>query len=91
MRMKKIIHTNNMKFKIFKGCNLPKPQKKDYYEREEVRRGKRSHGEIKEENIIQIDYKRIKITNHSLYCKQNYNLLKKCFNSLIIIFTTNKN
>jgi len=54
-------------------------------------RGKRSHIEIKEENKIQIDYKRIKITNHFLSYKQNYNSLKKRFNSLIIIFTTNQN
>jgi len=32
----------------------------------------------------------MKITNHSLR-KQDYNLLNKCFNSLIIIFNTNKN
>jgi len=63
--MKKLVHTDNMRFKRFKGC--------------------------KKKDIIQIDYKRIKIVNHSLYCKQNYNLLKKCFNSLIINFTTNKN
>jgi len=46
---------------------------------------------MQKENKIQIDYKRIKITNYSLSCKLNYNLLKRCFNSLIIIFTTNKN
>jgi len=40
-------------------------------------------------HIIIIDYKRKKITNH--YCFSNYNLLKKCFNSLYIIFNTNKN
>jgi len=41
--------------------------------------------------MIQIDYNRIKIAKHSLSRKQNYNLLKKYFNSLIIIFTTIKN
>jgi len=53
--------------------------------------GKRNHRKIKEENRIQIDYKRIKIANHYLSCKQNYNLLKKYFNSLIITFNYNKN
>jgi len=38
-----------------------------------------------------MDYKiTTKIINHSLFRKQNYNLLNKCFNSLIIIFNTNK-
>jgi len=40
-------------------------------------RGKKSHIEIKEGNRIQIDYKRIKISNHSLFREQNYNLLNK--------------
>jgi len=36
--------------------------------------------------------RRIKIfTNYSILRKQNYNLLNKDFNSLIIIFNTNKN
>jgi len=34
-------------------------------------KGTRSHKEIKEENIIQIDYKRLNIYNHSLFRKQN--------------------
>jgi len=37
------------------------------------------------------NYMRIKITNHYLLRKQNYNLLNNCFSSLIIIFNTNKN
>ena len=28
--MKKLVHMDNMRFKRFKGFNLPKPQKKDY-------------------------------------------------------------
>jgi len=55
-----------------------------------VIRGKRSHKKIKEENRFQINYKRIKIANY-LSCKQNYNLLKKYFNSLILAFNANKN
>jgi len=45
---------------------------------------------MKQENRIKIDYKRIKITNHYLFPKQIYNLLEKSFNSLNIIFNTNK-
>jgi len=47
-----------------------KPRKNTIRRKKKVRRGKRSHKEIKEENIIHIDYKRINITNHSLSCKQ---------------------
>jgi len=35
-----------------------------------------SHKEIKEENRIKIDYKNLKIINHSLSHIQNYNLPK---------------
>jgi len=72
--MKKLIYMNHMRFKEY---NMVKPQKKWLLERKKVRRGKRSHKKIKEENKIQNDYKRIKISNHSLFHKQNYNLLKK--------------
>jgi len=37
----------------------------------------KSHGGIKDVNRIKINYKIVKITNHSLFSKQNYNLLKK--------------
>ena len=33
MGMKKLVHTGNMRFKRFKGYNMPKPQKKDYYKK----------------------------------------------------------
>jgi len=46
---------------------------------------------IREEDRILIDYEKIKISSHSLSYKYNYNLLKKYFNSLIIIFTINQN
>jgi len=72
--MKKLIHTNNMRFKKF---NMVKPLKKWLLEGKRVRKGKRSHNDIKEENKIQNDCKRIKISTHSLFHKQNYNLLKK--------------
>jgi len=55
---------------------LPNPRKKKLLEKNKVRRGKRNHREIKEENRIEIYYKTIKMANHSLTCKQNYNLLK---------------
>ena len=48
-------------------------------------RQKKLHRDKKKENIIKIDDKRIKITNHSLFRKQNYNFLKKNSNSLNII------
>ena len=40
MRMKKLIHTDNMRFKIFKGCSLPILKKKRLLEENKVRRGK---------------------------------------------------
>jgi len=51
--------------------------KKWFLEGKKVRRDKRCDIEMKEENKIQIDCKIIKISNHSLFYKQNYNLLKK--------------
>jgi len=60
-------------------------------EENKIKRGKRSHRETKEENRIHIDYKRIKIVNSYFSCKQNYNLLKIFFNSVLVIFTANKN
>ena len=63
MRMKKLVHKDNMRFKRFKIYNLPKAQKKRLLEENKLRRGKRNLREIKEENRIQIYYKRIKIAN----------------------------
>jgi len=38
-----------------------------------------------------MDYKRTKIINSFIFRKQNYNLLNKGFNSLIVVFNTNQN
>jgi len=47
------------------------------FEYKKVKRDKRSHKNIKEENRIQINYKIIKIINKYLLYEQNYNSLKK--------------